>query len=570
MDSPKVTINNFLKSNHAPNELKAALFRAAEAAHSEGWTFMETSFQLGSKAKEEGLSADETESVIRRAFSTEKRSQERTEEAPRQAAQPQVQQAAPRMAAPAQAVYLDPRMSFELDTQSLELLQNHRIDPEALTIPWPTADWRKDLAKLIGALFLPGETIAFKVSNTANVTEEKVSVITSQTNEIRKIMKSLDSAEGALISANVSKPEDGAQDETWKFRYAVVDNPKMTLAKQLAYYKALNLPCAALVNTGSNSVQAWVKIAAADADEYNERVEFLFKTLEDQGFKADESNKKPDSMVRMPGVLRSGKQQYLIGLEQGAKDFAEWKEWVEYSLDGKPLIEQASDTVEAPKADKAIIEGKLSAGEFFVFTAPKKSGKSFALLDLALSVCHGKKWFGNGTTEGDVLYVDLQFTRAAFLNRVYNLSSAMGTDPSTPRLGFLNLRGTTMSPLEFAQFVAKRVRGAKKLENHDYKLIVIDPITALLHSPKALRQNSSNPEHTLMQIIDTIISLTGSAVAVATSKGEQQYMVSCADTNIVLDPVEGRPNVFQVNSFTRNSAKAFASECSWRYPQFTF
>ena len=36
--------------------------------------------------------------------------------------------------------------------------------------------------------------------------------------------------------------------------------------------------------------------------------------------------------------------RFWISLEQGAKNFAEWKQWVEYSLDGKPLIELASDS----------------------------------------------------------------------------------------------------------------------------------------------------------------------------------------------------------------------------------
>ena len=134
MEAPKVIINNFIKSTHKPAELKDALFHAAEAAQAEGWTFMETSFQLGGKAKDEGLSPEEAETIIRRAFSADKRSQERESNSPTEPSSAQLQ------AVPA-AMYLDPRLAMGLDTQSIELLQNHRIDPEALSIPWPSADW---------------------------------------------------------------------------------------------------------------------------------------------------------------------------------------------------------------------------------------------------------------------------------------------------------------------------------------------------------------------------------------------------------------------------------------------
>lgn len=581
MESKKVIINNFLKETHSPAEIKDALFRAAEAAMQEGWTFMETSFQLGEKAKEEGLPAEEIEVVIRRAFSEEKRSREREEEraakaaAAMNAAQAQasappagttiVQAAVPTAAA---SVLLDPRLEMMgLDTQSLELLQNHRIDPEALNIPWPSADWRRDLAKLLEAVFLPGETIAFKMSNTAKLTEEKVSVITSQPEAIRKIMKSLDGPEGALLSVNATRSEENFASESFRYRYVMVDNPKMPLAKQLAYYKALNIPCAALVNTGANSVQAWVKIEANDSEEYADRVDFLFSTLEEQGFKIDEANKRNDCMVRMPGVLRNGKQQYLICLDQGAKNFAEWKEWVEYSLDGKPLIEQASDCAEAPKQEAIVLEGALRAGELMLLSAPPKAGKSFALIDLALSVCAGKSWLGYSAKPNDVLFVNFELSRPAFLNRLFSVASNRGISPSTEKLGFLNLRGNAMSPLEIAQYIAKRVRGAKKLEGKDYKVIIIDPLSSVLHSPK-LSRNTSGSSQILMQMADSILSLTGSAVVTSVNLGEFPYLETRADSHISLIPMEGTPNIFQVNGTFREFPNAYAKECTWMFPQF--
>ena len=70
MESARKVINTFLKTKYNPNDLKSELYKAGEAAKEEGWTFMDASFQLGGKARDEGLSPDEVEQVLRRAFSS--------------------------------------------------------------------------------------------------------------------------------------------------------------------------------------------------------------------------------------------------------------------------------------------------------------------------------------------------------------------------------------------------------------------------------------------------------------------------------------------------------------------
>ena len=586
MENGKKVLNDFIKNKFSDlNELKKELFKAGVAALDEGWTFMDATFQLGGKARDEGLSADDVEKILRNAFSEEKRRTEREAEQ-KAVAQAQASNATqvhtpasmaggyaamgPTIISPLQAgmISMEQMIALGLDTQSLELLQNFKIDPEALSIPWPAPDWRKDFAKLLAATFKPDEIVEFKISNTPSGSREVVSKIIAQDEALKKIMKQLDGPDGALLTINaVGGGNSDASDESWHYRYVVVDNPKMTLAKQLAYYKALNLPCAALVNTGANSVQAWIKIEARDLEEYNERVDFLFQTLESQGFKVDEGNRNPNQMVRMPGVLRNGKQQYLIALEQGAKNFTEWREWAEYSLDGKPLVELASDSEEAPKKDPCIIENVLRAGEFFLFTAPPKSGKSLALMDMALSICHGEDWFGNTTNENDVLFINLELTKSVFLNRLFLLGEKRKLEANTPKFGFLNLRGTALTPLEIAQLIAKRIQGAKKLENHDYKVVVIDPISAVLHNPKSSRLSGS-PHQIMMQMIDTIIALTGCAVVTSTNINEYPYLEARADSVMSLSPVEGSLNMYQINGSFREFPKTLARECSWIYPRF--
>ena len=148
MDSPRQIINLFLSNRHKPEDLKGELFRAAEAAEKSGMTYMEATFQLGEHAKDEGLSEEDADTIIRRAFAAEKR--ERKRETPPRKEDPAAQQPAPQASSfngPVQpiisgAISLEQVLAMGLDAQALELLQNHRIDPEALSIPWPTPDWR--------------------------------------------------------------------------------------------------------------------------------------------------------------------------------------------------------------------------------------------------------------------------------------------------------------------------------------------------------------------------------------------------------------------------------------------
>lgn len=537
----------YLKTPYTNEDSREALYRAATLAQDLGWTFMEASFQLGEKAKDDGLDTVTVEATIRRAFSRERRTRDRKTDGNEPVA--------------------SPAASLEFDSESIELLERRRIDPDALSIPWPSDDWRKDLHKLLDVAFKPNESVDIKVSNTPKVQREKISNILAQAENVNKIMRTLDGDDGALISINPSACESPT-DDTWRFRHVVVDSPRMSLAKQLAFYKALNLPCSALVNSGANSVQAWVKIEASDANEFTDRVDFLYQVLDEHGFKTDHTNKTPSMMVRMPGVLRQGKQQYLIGLQQGARTWKEWQEWVEHNLDGNPLLEQASYHTSPPQPEAELIEGVLRTGQFLLLSAPPRSGKSFALIDLALALCHGKGWLGFHTFQSDVLYVNMELTKPTFLNRIHLMAGHRGLKADTPHLGFLNLRGGNMAPRELATFIAKRINGARKYENRNYRVVIIDPLMAIVHDGGD-RITACNPAFLLQQMVDLIASNSGSAVVGAITSEQAQKLGMLPDGQLDLIPIAERPGIFQLRGTFREFPAQIGRECSWRFPAFS-
>ena len=67
------------------------------------------------------------------------------------------------------------------------------------------------------------------------------------------------------------------------------------------------------------------------------------------------------------------------------------------------LRQFAATAVPAPPQ---IINGVLHQGGKMILGGTSKSNKSWSLMDLALSIASGEKWWGHPTTKGNVLYLN--------------------------------------------------------------------------------------------------------------------------------------------------------------------
>ncbi|MCB5829724.1 AAA family ATPase, partial [Acidaminococcus intestini] len=171
----------------------------------------------------------------------------------------------------------------------------------------------------------------------------------------------------------------------------------LSLAKQNEAIRKLQLPVATLTYSGAKSIHAIVKIDAANAEEYRQRVEFLYKICEKNGLTIDTANKNPSRLSRLPGIKRGGKKQFLIGTNLGKESWNEWREWIENTNDDMPFIKnlgEAKDKGLPPKADE-LIHGVLRQGHKMLIAGPSKAGKSFALIELAMAIASGTTWLGH-------------------------------------------------------------------------------------------------------------------------------------------------------------------------------
>ena len=204
----------------------------------------------------------------------------------------------------------------------------------------------------------------------------------------------------------------------------------MEIGKQYAIIRELELPVACLVYSGKKSLHAIVRVDAADYNEYRKRVDYLYNVCQKNGLKADNQNRNPSRLSRMPGVIRNGKKQFLVDTNIGKENWQEWYEWIEGINDDLPEPESMAEAWDhLPELSAPLIDGVLRQGHKMLIAGPSKAGKSFGLIELSIAIAEGRKWLSWQCTRGRVMYVNLELDRASCLHRFRDVYTALGWKP---------------------------------------------------------------------------------------------------------------------------------------------
>jgi regulatory protein RepA len=277
---------------------------------------------------------------------------------------------------------------------------------------------------------------------------------------------------GAWIRFNSFDGNGIKNENVTEFRYALVESDRLDIEQQNAIIRELELPVACLVHSGGKSLHAIVKIDAADKDEYKKRVDYLYDVCKKNGLPVDTQNKNPSRLSRMPGVMRNGHKQFLMGTNMGKENWKEWQEWIEGINDDLPDPESIDGIWDnLPELSPPLIHGLLRQGHKMLLAGPSKAGKSYALIELCIAIAEGKKWFGWECAQGRVMYVNLELDRASCLHRFKDVYTALEWQPkSLANIDIWNLRGKSV-PMD--KLAPKLIRRAVK---KNYIAIIIDPI----------------------------------------------------------------------------------------------
>ncbi|MGX6962448.1 AAA family ATPase [Vagococcus xieshaowenii] len=281
---------------------------------------------------------------------------------------------------------------------------------------------------------------------------------------------------GAWIRFNPLDGEGVKNNNVVDFKYALVESDSMSVEEQNDILRQLELPIATLTHSGGRSLHAIVKVDAVNYLQYQERVDYLYKIVESNGLKVDKQNKNPSRLSRLPGFMRNGQYQFLVDKNIGKGSWEEWQEYIEDMNDNLPDPENLTDLFDKPiELAPELIKGVLRQGHKMLIAGPSKAGKSFSLIQLAIAIAEGRKWFNFECVKGKVLYVNLELDNNSAKKRFFDIYQKLGQGhDNVSNIDIWNLRGKT-SPMD--KLAPKLIRRAQK---ENYIAVIIDPIYKVL------------------------------------------------------------------------------------------
>ncbi len=329
--------------------------------------------------------------------------------------------------------------------------------------------------------------------------------------DVGAVLGDYDPEAGAWIRFNPLDGKGVKNENVTDFRYALVESDTLPIERQNAIIRELELPVAALVHSGGKSLHAIVRVEAGSYEEYQKRVDYLYRVCQENGLEIDRQNRNPSRLSRMPGVTRKGSKQFLIDTNIGKAGWSEWQAWMERVNDGLPDPE-GDLTEDLPELAPALIGNVLRQGHKMLLAGPSKAGKSYALIELAVCIAEGLPWLGFPCTQGKVLYVNLELDRASCLHRFRDVRGAMGA-PKRHSVDIWNLRGYSL-PMD--KLAPKLIRRALK---RNYIAVIIDPIYKVITGD----ENSADQMAKFCNQFDRVCTELGCAVIYCHhhSKGSQ-------------------------------------------------
>ena len=419
---------------------------------------------------------------------------------------------------------------YECGAESYKVVDSGWIDASPLPITAETPT--QMLARYIEALFSADEYVSYNIDSDYDEEKDKYTpkgfgVYTQTAGDMLETLRAHPDDIGATIG-DIPYPGSGAwirfnpfdgagirEQNVTSYKYSLVESDTIDKEKQYALIKELNLPCAAIVDSGKKSIHAIVRIDAATKEEYRQRVDFLFKVCRKNGIPIDEANKNASRLSRMPGVMRGDTLQALLEVNSGPASWDEWREWLEEETDDLPDTECLEDVMQnMPELAAPLINGVLRQGHKMMLAGPSKAGKSLALMELCIAIAEGAEWMGFKCAQGRVLYVNLEIDRASCMHRFVDLYSAMKYEKAyLSNIHVWSLRGNSVPMDKLAPMLIRR---ARKI---DPVAVIIDPIYKIVTGD----ENSASDMAKFTNQFDKVAAAVGCSVIVCHhhSKGFQ-------------------------------------------------
>ena len=280
--------------------------------------------------------------------------------------------------------------------------------------------------------------------------------------------------EGAGIWIRFNPLDGQGENDTnvTRWKHCLLESDEIPLEQQYSLIQSMHLPCTFVIHSGGKSLHAIVRIDAENAQQYRQRVNDLYEYAEKAGFKPDPQDKNASRLSRLPGAKRENSYQYIVARNIGEKSYQDWINWRQEQADDLPADITLADVWDnPPPLNDELIPGVLRTGHKMLISGPSKAGKSFLLMNLAISMAEGVEWLGMKCRQGKVCYVNLELDSASCIHRFKEIYTQRKLDPDhIAEIDIWNLRGHAVPMDRLAPILIHRFKDKR------YEAIIIDPI----------------------------------------------------------------------------------------------
>ena len=199
---------------------------------------------------------------------------------------------------------------------------------------------------------------------------------------------------GLYIRINpVILKSNGNDKDVTAFRHTLIESDTIPKADQERILRDSGLPIAALIDSGGESIHAWVRVDAKTKEEYHERRERLWSSLP-ESFVIDSQNKNPSRFSRCPGARRGDNYQKLLDVSIGPPSFEEWEREADSLGLAPPLRVSQLGEYDTENDPNTVLGNRwLCRGGSLVIVGQSGIGKSSFSMQLAVMWALGQPVF---------------------------------------------------------------------------------------------------------------------------------------------------------------------------------
>lgn len=206
--------------------------------------------------------------------------------------------------------------------------------------------------------------------------------------------------EGLFLRVNpMKRGGQGRNEDVTAFRHVLVefdrDAQGQDVPKELQLGAIIHsgLPITAILDSGNKSVHAWVRVDAANLEEYNARVDAVYALFDSAAL--DKANRNPSRLSRCPEGRRTVngevKEQRLLAVNLGAKSWADFERLRTTAELGEPVTLEHLLNYDVPNDPNNMIGNRwLCLGGSLVIVSQSGVGKSSLNMQLGIGWALGR------------------------------------------------------------------------------------------------------------------------------------------------------------------------------------